>query len=138
MSAPYEMPPDPRLPFARFFSWFMPNVPKPPPDWQDASVAEKFVEYPAFPTRGIAELNDLLGEMRQSLPHIRCPVLLAQSHTDGTVAPENMQLIYEKLDTADKTMFWLEKSSHVVTFDQERQRMFEAASEFVRRVSQAG
>lgn len=138
MSAPYALPSDPRLPFARYLAWLMPTVPKPPADWQDAERGKDFVEYPAFLTRGVAELRDLLVEMRRSLPEIRCPVLLAHSRTDGTVAPENMEKIYAELGAADKSRFWLEKSSHVVTFDQERQRMFEAAADFVRRVSQAG
>lgn len=135
MSAPYHLPPDPRLPYAKYLAWLMPTVPKGPPDWQDSSVAGKFVEYPAFLTRGIAELRDLLDEMRRSLPQVRCPVLLVQSRTDGTVAPENMEQIYAALGTPDKTRLWLEKSSHVVTCDQEHNQLFEAALDFVHKKS---
>jgi carboxylesterase len=73
--------------------------------------------------------------MRQSLAHIRCPVLLAHARADGSVAPESMEMIYAELGTSDKSMFWLEKSGHVVTRDQERQSLFEAAENFIRRVT---
>jgi carboxylesterase len=133
MSTPYN-PPDPRLPYARYLSWIMPMVPKGPSDWQDPAMAQGHVEYPANVTRSAAELYVLMGEMRRSLPQIRCPVLLAQSRTDGAVPPENMELIYKELGSADKTMFWLEKSGHVITRDQERQRLFEAADQFINRI----
>ena len=134
MSTPYRLPADPRLPYAKYLAWLMPSAPKGPNDWQDAAMAQDHVEYPQYPTRGIAELRDLAAEMRQSLPQVRCPVLLAQSRADGSVSPENMQQIYDALGTSDKTMLWLEKSGHVVTRDLERQAVFEAAEAFVHRV----
>jgi carboxylesterase len=137
MSTPHHLPSDPRLPLAQYLAWAMPTVPKGPSDWQDLSMAQEHVEYPAFPTRGIAELRDLIEEMRRSLPQIRCPVLLAQARADGSVLPENVEHIYAELGTSDKSIFWLEKSGHVVTRDLERQRLFEAAENFLRRIAAA-
>jgi carboxylesterase len=137
MSAPYNLPPDPRLSFVHYLAWAMPTVPKGPSDWQDPSMAQDHVEYPAFPTRGIAELRDLIEEMHRSLSQIRCPVLLAHARADGSVLPENVEHIYAQLGTSDKSIFWLEKSGHVVTRDLERQRLFEAAENFIRRISAA-
>jgi len=135
MSAPYRLPPDPRLPYVQYLSWLISSVPKGPPDWQDPLVAKDHVEYPTYPTRSLAELRDLLVEMRASLAQIRCPVLLIHSRRDGAVTPDNADLIFQELGTTDKTMLWLEKSGHVVTRDLEHQRVFEAAEEFVRRIS---
>ena len=135
MSVPYCLPADPRLPCIQHLAWLMPAVPKAAGDWQDLAMAQEHVEYPAFPTRGIAELRDLVAEMRRSLPLIRCPVLLVHSRADGSVSPENMPRIYAELGSSDKAMLWLEKSGHVVTRDLERQRVFEAADSFIRRIS---
>jgi carboxylesterase len=135
MSVPYRLPPDRRLAFIQYLAWLVPNASKGPSDWQDSNMAEGHIDYPAYPTRGIAELRDLLAEMRRSLAQIRCPVLLAHSRADGGVAPENMERIYAELGTSDKTMLWLEKSGHVVTRDLERQRLFEAAEDFIRRIT---
>jgi carboxylesterase len=135
MSVPYRLPPDPRMALVKYLAWLMPTVAKGPSDWQDPSMAAEHVEYPAYPTRGIAELRDLMEEMRRSLPQIRCPVLLVHSRADGSVSPENMERIYAELGSSDKGMFWLEKSGHVVTRDLERQRLFEAAEDFIHRVA---
>jgi carboxylesterase len=134
MSTPYCLPPDPRLPYIQYLSWLMPEVPKAEGEWQDLRMAQEHVTYPAFPTRGLAELRDLLTVMRRSLAQIRCPVLLAQSRNDGGIAPESMERIYAALGPSDKTMLWLEKSGHIITRDQERQRVFEAAENFIRRI----
>jgi carboxylesterase len=135
MSVPYCLPQDPRLAFAQYLAWLAPTVSKGPSDWQDSTMAQEHIDYPAYPTRGIAELRDLIEEMRRSLAHIRCPVLLAHARADGSVAPESMEKIFAELGTSDKSMFWLEKSGHVVTRDQERQRLFEEAENFIRRVT---
>ena len=137
MSVPYSLPADPRLPFAQYLAWYMPTVPKGPSDWQDQAMALEHVEYPAYPTRGIAELRDLIEEMHRSLPQIYCPVLLAHGRADSSVSLESMEHIYVELGTPDKTMLLLEKSGHVVTRDLERQRLFEAAEDFIRRITVA-
>lgn len=135
MSTPYSLPDDARLPYIQYITPFVSTIPKGPSNWNDQVMAQEHVEYPAFPTRGIVELRDLLEVMRRSLPQISVPVLLVHSRTDASVSPENMQRIYEALGSTDKSMFWLEQSDHVVTRDQERQRVFEAALAFVRRLA---
>jgi carboxylesterase len=134
MSTPYSLPDDPRMPYIKYITPFVPAVSKGPSDWHDPVMAQEHVDYPAYPTRAIIELCDLLEEMRQSLPNITAPVLLMHSRADGGVLPENMPRIYDQLGSKDKTMVWLEQSGHVVTRDQERLRVFEATSEFVRRI----
>jgi carboxylesterase len=134
MSTPYSLPDDPRLPFIKYLAPFIPTIQKGPSDWHDSAMEKEHVDYPAHPTRSIIELRDLLVEMRQSLPKITAPVLLIHSKADGGVRPENMQLIYNQLGSMDKTMVWLEHSGHVITRDQERGRVFEAAEAFLKRV----
>jgi carboxylesterase len=135
MSTPHHLPPDPRLPFVKYLAPLVRTAPKGPSDWQDPSMYQGHVEYPQFPTRGVAELRDLISEMHRSLAQIRCPVLLVHSRTDGAVSPDNVERIYAELGTSDKAILWLDKSGHVVTRDLERQRVFEAAESFVRRIS---
>jgi len=135
MSTPYSLPDDPRLPYIQYIAPFMPSLSKGPSDWHDQAMRLEQVEYPYNPTRAIVELRDLLEVMRQSLPKITAPVLLVHSRQDGSVSPENMQRIYESLGSKDKSMLWLEQSGHVVSRDQERERVFEAALAFVRRLA---
>lgn len=135
MSTPYYLSDDPRLPYIHYLAPFISKVPKGPNDWHDQGMMTEHVEYPDFPTRGIIQLCELLEVMRQSLSKITVPVLLMHSRQDGSLSPENMPRIYEALGTTDKSMFWLEESGHVVTRDLKREKVFNAALEFVRRLA---
>jgi carboxylesterase len=134
MSTPYLLTDDPRFPYVEYLAPFMPTMPKGTSDWHDKSMEEEHVDYPAYPTRSLAELRDLGVVMRESLPKIIVPVLLVHSRNDGGVPFENLQKIYDKLGTQDKTMLAVEHSGHVVTRDLERERIFEAALAFVNRL----
>ena len=134
MSTPYALPPNPRLPIIRQIYWLQPRVEKGPPDWHNPAAGLDHVDYPYYPTLAVAELNDLLAEMRAALPSVKVPTLLVHSHQDTGVAPENMGRVYADLGSADKQMLWVEDSGHVVTREPERQRIFEAAHQFIQRL----
>lgn len=133
MSTPYSLGDDWRLPYVQWLCRLQPRLQKGPPDWRNPLAAQDHVDYPYYPTRAIAELRDLLAEMRQALPRVNVPVLLAHSRQDGGVPPENMEKIYQSLGSAEKTMLWLENSGHVITREPERERLFQAAHAFIQR-----
>jgi carboxylesterase len=138
MSTPYSLPPDPRL---RHIEWisktihFMPKGSEEPGSgWFDKEAWKEHVSYPQNPVRSIGELNKLLGIMHEALPKIDKPVLLIHSRDDNYVVKDSMAQIYEHLGTPDKQILWIEGSGHVITRDAQRQAVFEAAANFVRRV----
>jgi carboxylesterase len=138
MSAPYD-PPDWRM---RPLHAVVPLLSlvwrfnrKGPGDWHDRQAEATHLEYPAHSVRGAAELYGLLLEARQSLPQVRCPVLIVQSRQDASVPWQNAERIYERVGSSDKQMLCLDKSGHVVTRDAERKRVFEATAAFARRVT---
>jgi carboxylesterase len=135
MSTPYALPDDPRLPYLKLFALFMSSVPKGESDWHDPAMAAEHVDYPDYPIRSFAELRDLLVVMREALPRVTVPVLLVHSRQDGGVSVENVQKIFDRLGTQDKSMLMVEQSGHVVTRDLERERIFEAALAFVNRLA---
>ena len=136
MSTPYALPPDPRLRFLRWLHWIQPIAPhSSESDWVDHTAEAVHTSYGVYPSRSILELNDLLAQMRSTLPTVDVPVLLMHSRGDGGVSPESMPKIYADLDTEDKEMLWLENSGHVITRDAERERVFAAAEAFIRRVT---
>ena len=112
-----------------------PTSSKGPSDWQNPEAAADHVDYPYYPTRAIAELRDLLVEMRAALPKIQVPVLLVHSHKDGGVLPLNAEQIFSHLPVEDKTLLWVENSGHVITREPDRQQVFEAAESFIKRVT---
>lgn len=136
MSTPHHLPHDPRLPYAELLSRISPSIAKGAPDWHDPQVAEDHVDYPNYPTRAIAELRDLLVEMRAALPEISTPTLLIYSKDDGSVRPEerHAEQISAALGSKDKHVLWIEGSGHVITRDAGRHQVFQAIADFIRRI----
>jgi carboxylesterase len=138
MSTPYAFVSDPRLPFIRLLHPFIPEVKKGPSDWRDPQAAQDHAEYPAYPTRAIAELIDLAAEMRRALPTVRVPALLMHARGDsggGFFDPDSMPKLHACLGSQQKEMLWLEDCGHVITRDARRVQVFQAASAFLRRVA---
>src|SRR6185369_10234106 len=102
--------------------------------WFDQQAWKDHVSYPQNPVRSVGELNKLLTEMHGALPQINVPVLLMHSRDDKSVDPQNMPAVYAGLGSAEKEMLWLEKSGHVLPRDAQRETVFKAAADFVRRV----
>jgi len=138
MSTPYALPNDPRLPFIRIISVFIPNVKQGPSDWQNPEAAKDHVCYPYFPTRAVIQLRDLLSEMRSALPMVRVPVLLIHSKQDTGVVPHNAEQILAALGSQDKQLFWVENSGHVIPREPDRYLAFKTTNEFIQRVRSSG
>ena len=137
MSTPFSMPSDPRLRFVRLLSLFVKRVGKDEPDWVDPEAAADHIDYPYYPTRSIVELRDLIDEMQAGLGRLTVPVLIIHSRTDGGVPPQNAEDLLAALGSQDKSLHWIERSGHVITRDIGRQRVFELAAAFVRKVAGA-
>jgi carboxylesterase len=143
MSTPYMLPAKLPLPLwaIRLLSYFKPYLRKssePGDGWFDQESRKQHVSYPMNPLRSGVELKFLLDEMQAALPRIKVPVLLIHSRDDAYVINDSMQQIYAHLGTSDKQMMWVEGSGHVITEEPQRQQVFEAAADFVKRVSGMG
>ena len=92
--------------------------------------------YSAYPLGAILELEKLLESVRKALPHVRVPTFLMHSKNDKFIPPEHMEHIYQHLGTEEKSMAWVDNSSHVITCDAERDIVFSAIADFVNRTIQ--
>jgi carboxylesterase len=137
MSTLHHLPADPRLPYIRLLSKVQPRIDKGASDWHDPEAERVQVSYPDYPTRAMAELNDLLAEMRAALPQVSAPTLLIYSRDDGAVLPEDghADLIYQVLGSAHKSLLWVEGSGHVITRDAARTVVFQHVSQFVDQIT---
>jgi len=141
MSTPVRLPDDPRLKFIKLISLFFKYMPKhkpeDPPDqgWFDKQSYAGHKSYPLNPMRSIAELNALMAIMRQDLPLLTVPVFLVHSRDDDYVVKGSMQWIYDHVGSQDKNMLWVAGSGHVIPREPARQQVFEAAADFISRVT---
>jgi carboxylesterase len=136
MSTPYQMKPDWRLKFARLLSAFVPSVRKDDSDTKDLETSRTHIDYPAYPTRSVAELLDLIEAVHASLPSIKTPVLMVNSKSDGTVPVGHQQLYADQLRSIGFETVMLEKSGHVVTEDVEREIVFQRTLDFIKKHQQ--
>lgn len=142
ISAPYELPRDPRnypIWFIKLYSWFVKYAPKsgdePGAGWFDKEAYQDHVSYDRNPVRSVAELKLLLSLMRDALSLVTKPTLLIHSQGDTYVLPQNVEKIYDGLiNVKDKTKLYVKESGHVATRDAARIQVFEAAAEFIRRL----
>ena len=134
ISTPYQIS-DWRLPFIRPLSFFIRKVGKGAPDWQNPEAASDHAEYPYYPTTAILQLRELLAEMRSGLAEIKIPVLLVHSRMDRSVAPVNMDKIYEALTTLSKHKLLVEHSGHVILREPDREQVYQAAVKFIEHVT---
>jgi len=140
ISTPYLLARDPRLPYVKLLHYLQPKIQKGPPDWRNPQAALDHIDYPYYPTRAIAELRDLLVEMRQALPQVKVPALLFHSRHDtggNSFDITSMQMIYDHLGTADKEMVWVENSGHVIVREPDREAVFQKVNDFILRVESA-
>jgi len=134
MSTPYDLPNDPRRRFLNALKYVVPYVSKVHTDQQDTEASKDHIDYPNYPTRGIAELNDLMSEMRAVLPQVTAPVLMIHSQGDASVPIDDMQNIFDRLGSKDKQTLLVENSGHVIPRGNERMLAFEATGDFIRNV----
>ncbi|PTM56610.1 alpha/beta hydrolase [Desmospora activa] len=135
LSAPIWLQ-DKRASFAGTVRWVMPyhkrGGEKPP------HIEQHIVPYDRTPLKSIANLIQLIRYMRKRLHEVKVPALIVQGKQDETVIPRSASFIYETIASADKEIHWYEKSSHIITLDKERERLFQDIHNFVSRVIATG
>jgi carboxylesterase len=141
MSTPYQLPDSILVHLTGIISWFVPFMRKgngaPDAGWFDKEAFKQHVAYPKNPVRSAGELNQLIREMRNSLPGVKVPTLLIHSRTDNYVFHGSMEKIHAALGSADKQMMWVEGGGHVITEEPTRTAVFKAAADFIKRVAGA-
>lgn len=80
-----------------------------------------------LPLRSVAELLGFQSHFTEDLHLIRCPALLVQGRNDPVVPFGNAKFAYDRISSKRKKLLILPKSSHVITMDWEKERLFRLA-----------
>jgi carboxylesterase len=132
MCAPIKVR-DFRANFVRLIHWFMPFSLR--GEQKHPDIEQHLIPYDRTPLKSVAELNRLIRFVRKKLNQIHIPTLIVQSRNDETVSPSSGTIIYNSIAAADKTLTWYENSSHIITVDKERRKLFQEVEQFVLRTS---
>ncbi len=134
LSTPYSLPISRYLaPFIKPISLFYPYRSKAASAWRDQDALKQHICYPQDPIKVVAELNELLQEMRIGLSQVKCPVLMIYSKDDPVVTTElgHADKIYQALGSREKQLVWIEDSDHVIICDKQRQIVFDLIADFI-------
>ena len=75
------------------------------------------VNYRHMPIRGLYELRRMVGELKDTLGQVQCPVRLLQGDEDPVVVPESAALIHELLGTQEKELEIISSKRHGILYD---------------------
>lgn len=99
---------------------------------KDESIEQYLASYDRTPVICAESLDRLIKEVRDSLDKVVIPVLIMQGKKDETVRYESAEYIYDHVGSTAKELKWYEKSTHIMTLDQERDKVFADVLKFVR------
>ena len=79
----------------------------------------------------LADLRELIYEVRDQIDHIYAPTLVTQGSLDTVIEPDSANIIYNNVQADEKDLIWYEKSGHVVTLGPEKEQLHEDVYDFL-------
>ena len=104
-------------------------------DIQEPEARERHPGYKHMPLAGVHELVRLQRRVREDLPAVQAPALIAHGRLDRTAAPEDANRIFKALGSEDKELLYLERSGHVVPVDWDGPELSARAGDFFDRLA---
>jgi esterase/lipase len=99
-------------------------------DVLDQEMAAKNPSLPAMPVAGVISLLELGRIVREDLPSIATPVLVAHGARDRTVPFEDSLELAGTIGSRVIERLWLERSGHLLAIDVERRNLVDAVARF--------
>jgi carboxylesterase len=134
LSTSYDFDTDWRMNTLRLWSFFIPIIHKGRTPIYDRKLSRRERDYPAypyFPTRILAEVEDLKAALRTELANIKAPVLMIQSRKDPVISSESAERLFAALPDIPKELMWLENAGHSITMDPQRELAFRKICQFI-------
>ncbi|WJY27738.1 MULTISPECIES: alpha/beta hydrolase [Sporosarcina] len=79
----------------------------------------------------LADLQQLIADVRSGLDLIYAPTLVVQSVHDEVIDPESADVIFETIESPDKRQSWYKNSGHVITLGKEKEQLHEDVFAFL-------
>lgn len=93
-----------------------------------------FLRFPTvshYPIATIKTLGELIRTTKRDLERIKSPLLVVHSRKDLVAAPFSAFYITHFAGSQEKKLVWLNRSDHVMMFDNEKAFLFDAVKEFL-------
>ncbi|MFA6130447.1 MAG: alpha/beta fold hydrolase [Candidatus Omnitrophota bacterium] len=86
--------------------------------------------YPVIPVACMHQNSLLAKKVISILEDIQTPIQLLQAREDDVTSPKNSYCIYNRVSSREKEIIFLENSYHIITADQERDKVAEKTVAF--------
>lgn len=86
--------------------------------------------YPVIPVACMYQNHLLARKVLAILKNITTPIQLMQAREDDVTSPKNSYCIYDRVSSKDKEIIFLENSYHIITADQERDKVAQKTASF--------
>jgi carboxylesterase len=100
--------------------------------YADPECESNIWSYETYPTAASLEVIDFVGDVKDDLAKINCPLLIFHATGDPSVASESGRYTHDHVSSPDKELVILENSGHVLTVDAEWEMVAEKSYEFIR------
>ncbi|MBU4376230.1 MAG: alpha/beta hydrolase, partial [Candidatus Omnitrophica bacterium] len=98
-------------------------------EWDDYSEAHLY-GYPVIPIACMHQNYLLAKHIMRRLGKITVPIQILQAKEDDVTSPKSSKYIYDHIGSKDKQMKFFENSYHIITADQERDKVAETTVSF--------
>lgn len=88
--------------------------------------------YEKTPVKSLAEIVDLMKNVKGELYKVTCPALLFVSDDDHVVPPNNAGMIYDGVLSRTKELVHMKESYHVATLDNDQPLIIEKTLQFIK------
>ncbi|WAA11933.1 alpha/beta hydrolase [Fervidibacillus halotolerans] len=79
----------------------------------------------------LKENGQFINDVRKHIDLIYAPTFVVQGRKDQVIALESAEIIYQQVESPDKSLKWYEKSGHVITIDVEKDQLHEDILRFL-------
>lgn len=117
------------LPFLKYFTFY--SKKKNGPDVSDEKAKAGLVGYEKIPLKAILEAQKLFDHLKNDLPDVYVPALIAHSINDHVIDFKSAEFVYNKISSKSKQFLKLEKSYHILTVDVDKEIVTREVIKFI-------
>ncbi len=94
-------------------------------------IETEMIEFQKTPMNTLKALQELISDVRNHVDHIYSPTFVVQARHDHMINTDSANIIYNEVESDQKSIKWYEESGHVITLDKEREQLHEDVFQFL-------
>lgn len=124
---------DPRARYVGVLKYLLRSVPSIGNDIRKEGMDER--AYTRTPVAAVHQLAQLFRDTTERLPQVTAPALVFRSTIDRIVPESSLEVLQQRIGSADLEIIRLENSYHVATMDHDQELIFERSAAFIKHVT---